>query len=88
MTPAAKPKKPDCIAGFISFRIKKIVAAPRVVIRNVNPVPIAASIYGFEIVIFSFLSFPFLQLYLLYSILILLTMLLPNLSKKTTVWLS
>ena len=51
ITPAAKPRKADCIPCFISLRIKKIVAAPRAVIKNVNPVPIAASIYGFVIVI-------------------------------------
>ena len=42
MTPAANPKKTLCIFSCMSFFKKKTVAAPRAVIKNVNPVPPAA----------------------------------------------
>ena len=49
MTPAANPRKIDCTFAFISLRKKKTIAAPKVVIRKVKPVPSAANRYGFVI---------------------------------------
>lgn len=46
MTPAANPRKTCWKDALISPRKKKTTAAPSAVIKNVNPVPIAADRTG------------------------------------------
>ena len=42
ITPAAKPKHTFCSRSSMVLRIRNTVAAPRVVIKKVKPVPPAA----------------------------------------------
>ena len=57
MTPAANPRNIFCIPTLTSFLKKKTIAAPKVVIRKVKPVPVIAhpiaciiSISSFQII--------------------------------------
>ena len=44
ITPAANPRNTRCMAGLMSFRKKNTMPAPRIVARQVKPVPSIAYI--------------------------------------------